>query len=1127
MPIHKLASIAALATWLLFTTVVYSIDHSFDLTSKRHQQNLIQQNISDINIQHNVELLNELTERRRINTFFTNQQLLSYGLQKGYVNTSKGNVTFIRRDLVITNRMPIVIARVYDSSKAVLSKGEPSDFSDGWHLTLAQSITQQSDGTLLLKNDNAINIKFIPTNSGYQIAPKQNTDITEIIVNNNNIRINYKNGWHKKFTLMGERYLLKAIVDNNNNQITLSYQNGLLAKVSGDNGSEVTIKRNSRQKIIAIIDHHEREVTYHYDNHSQMKKVIDIGSNQWRYQYHQQKKLHKVIDPKGQIAAKFTYNAENRVKLSKIRATQYRYKYQGQITTVTDTNGKQTRYEHTNEGITTKIINSQGFVSQIKLNQNNQISQLWHNNTQVAEINYDSESRLEHIEMFHSQDSSHHNPQKNAQYSQKYLYKYNQQGKLSKIIAEHGEVYRYLYDDKGNLTDHIIFSNDNKNHHHHYKYNNKGEVKTETIQAKNDLPQTFDYRYNSKGLIKHLSTKDLSTRFNYYPTGKLKNITFPNGATHHYQYDVLGFRTDTIRSDESKIKYDYDNLGNLTHQTNISPNQQTLKQTLTINTDNQVTQVNMTQGEQTFTPVEIKYDGQNNPESLTQGEHLISYQYDNLGRLTDIDNNLDNYQQYQYKPDEADIRIQLDKRTAKSLSTNRNLSGHNQSLQSLLYARMSPTPWQTIDFNGSLDKFLLLAPTAFNNPDAGFQSAKQRTRLFNAIATSTQGQYAFDKASNSFFLPPEYQAINCYYGCEASTYKINKPATAMVGQAVNIEVIEQSKDCLMAYYLDAEGTSTASTTGKFTHIFQTPGLHPIKVRGLCQMCPWASKEVVAYIHVEAAPKCSVDFEITGSNNFRISTTPAMPTIRAQITNKFPAHATIEWSAQIEHTVPNNGACSGVTNTDSPDITATGNTFEPNWGSSIYGGDLFITATCNAPGYESYSKTLEDYEIQGTEPNNTNYTTAFAGGLTTPLDPHDLRRIACKESHLKHFTSNGMPLYGGGGDVGVMQVCYQRRVEHIWNYRSNIAYARQILNGQKTYAIRSLDREMQKAGATQWTQDMLRAETIHRYNAGSSVLRDRYWEWDATAITPQWKDVDEGGIGGYFPSVNSKPANCTQ
>ena len=79
---------------------------------------------------------------------------------------------------------------------------------------------------------------------------------------------------------MGELYRLKAIIDNNNNQITLSYQNGLLAKVSGDNGSEVSIKGNLRQKVITIIDHHELEVTYHDDN---LGRLTDIDNNLGNY----------------------------------------------------------------------------------------------------------------------------------------------------------------------------------------------------------------------------------------------------------------------------------------------------------------------------------------------------------------------------------------------------------------------------------------------------------------------------------------------------------------------------------------------------------------------------------------------------------------------------------------------------------------------------------------------------------------------------------------------------------------------------------------------------------------------------------------------------------------------------
>jgi hypothetical protein len=37
-------------------------------------------------------------------------------VQVGYVNVGRGNLTFVRRDLVTVGRIPLVLARVYDSS---------------------------------------------------------------------------------------------------------------------------------------------------------------------------------------------------------------------------------------------------------------------------------------------------------------------------------------------------------------------------------------------------------------------------------------------------------------------------------------------------------------------------------------------------------------------------------------------------------------------------------------------------------------------------------------------------------------------------------------------------------------------------------------------------------------------------------------------------------------------------------------------------------------------------------------------------------------------------------------------------------------------------------------------------
>ena len=55
-----------------------------------------------------VDFVNEFTERRRVNTYFANERPLSYGAQVGYVNVGRGNLTFVRRDLVAVGRIPLV-----------------------------------------------------------------------------------------------------------------------------------------------------------------------------------------------------------------------------------------------------------------------------------------------------------------------------------------------------------------------------------------------------------------------------------------------------------------------------------------------------------------------------------------------------------------------------------------------------------------------------------------------------------------------------------------------------------------------------------------------------------------------------------------------------------------------------------------------------------------------------------------------------------------------------------------------------------------------------------------------------------------------------------------------------------
>lgn len=245
-----------------------------------------------------VGFLNELSERRRVNTFFPNaEQSIFYGQQVGHVNTSSGNTTFVRRDLGKTGRLPILIARVYDSS---LVGGD--DFGAGWQLSIAETINITGAGTLKYRDDTATVKTFIPATVGYKINPAQNSDIKSVMFNTQGLlQIDYLTGWAKQFKKLGDKYRLVSIGDNNKNRLDLFYVDNQLSRIVGENNRFVDIKRNDIGRIASVKDDNGRTVVYDYSQKGLLDSVEDLGGNVWQYNYHGNGLLHKVTDPEGHL----------------------------------------------------------------------------------------------------------------------------------------------------------------------------------------------------------------------------------------------------------------------------------------------------------------------------------------------------------------------------------------------------------------------------------------------------------------------------------------------------------------------------------------------------------------------------------------------------------------------------------------------------------------------------------------------------------------------------------------------------------------------------------------------------------------------------------------------------------
>ncbi|MCJ8273108.1 MAG: DUF6531 domain-containing protein, partial [Psychrosphaera sp.] len=763
-----------------------------------------------------VQSLNELTEHRRINRFFKNEQTIKYGLPMGYVNTGKGNVSFVLRDLVATTHLPIIIARVYDSS---LSKG--GDFGQGWQLSLAETIIPQQDGSLLYVDDSASRWHIVTSQTGYTLAKGEVSDITKIdFLTGQELQISYQSGWTKIFSLIGNRYRLTHIDDAFGNRIALAYTttHHRLIKITGQNGRFVDISRDEQGRIIAATDDLKRQVSYHYNEKNHLASVSDLGQNQWHYRYNGQGLLKKVRDPEGQIAASFTYGANHKTTKANVRGAKHRYHYGNHNqTTVTDQNNNATTLVQNKDGITTQVTNAQGVVSTIELNSNNQIVKLGHDGLLSAQFTYNSDGKTRQLKR-HKED---------GQY-ELLTYDYNEQGQLTGITKGATLVSQTVLNQQGRPL--RITANGTTRS---YTYSKNGDVLSQT---EGDVHRSFGY--NSFGLLTSMIENGATASFAYNKTGKMSRITFPNGNSHSYQYDNRGFRIKTTRNDGSAVYYTYDNSGSLAGLQKMTEQGESQQRDIAL--DGNLTKQFVVDGEHAL---DITYSDTGNPTTVVYAGKAINYQYDEFNRLINIIEDQDTQLSYQYKAGEDDIRIQLDKRTARVMVPAMQASTALVGMTSL-YTRGKGTAWRHVSWNDALGRLMLLNEQGYIAADANFKSSSQRRRLYNAIAINKKHQRDFDKPSSSVFTPVQYLAANCepnYCGMDAVI--INGPNEVAVNEIADFSALAfeyRLLDCEPSYSFYVDGNfAYTNNSGQFSVGFSSAGSHSVEVATVCAYCPYA------------------------------------------------------------------------------------------------------------------------------------------------------------------------------------------------------------------------------------------------------------------------------------------------
>jgi YD repeat-containing protein len=764
-------------------------------------------------LESHIQSLNELTERRRVNTFFNNDQPIQYGLKKGYVNTSRGNLTFTRRDMVVVGRVPIIAARVYDSSRS-----DSADFSPGWYLSLAETITNGQNGSLIYTDGSSAVTLLAPSTIGYVPAQGEVTDITNVVKTNNQLQVNYHSGWQKHFALVADRYRLIAVNDAYGNEIKLDYTNNKISRIVGHNGRAITFERNEVGQITKINDESYRTVSYSYNKKRQLDSVTDLAGNRWHYQYFGKGQLKKVTDPQGNSAGSFKYDSHGRVKFATIRGLSNYYTYSQNRTTVTDAINNDTVFDFNLQGITTSVISALGQTSKIILDKNNQVTKLSHNGQLTAESTYSTNRKLKTLNRRKADDNF-----------ELLTYSYDNAERLISINHKNTVLKQSTFNAQG-LPLRLVANGIERT----YSYNDRGDI---ISQHEGEVSRSFNY--NLDGLLTEYTKDGNKATFNYSKIGRLMDVTFPDGTIHRYQYDALGFRKQTIRSDESATFYSYNSTGSLEGLSHTDTQGNMQHRDIVID-ENSLTKQFIIDGHHAL---DVTYADGGNPTTIVYGDtKTVNYSYDKLNRLIKVDAGQDDVLTYQYKDDENDLRIQMDERTSK-VTTSQHKSSSNLLNTESLYTRSTGAAWQHIIWNESIGRIMLLNTEGYISPDSNFVSSIQRRFLSKSLAKTKHKRNGFDKPSNSFFLAAEYLVDNCEPQlCGLWSLVFTGPSDVIAGdnnafyEATALVLPDWLCEPNYSFKVDNTNIYVANRTGELKYSFP-PGEHNVGVTAVCGYCP--------------------------------------------------------------------------------------------------------------------------------------------------------------------------------------------------------------------------------------------------------------------------------------------------
>lgn len=482
----------------------------------------------------------------------------------GSIGVALGEEFLTQTDFTLSGILPLIWDRVYRSNLITYTK---SELGARWINRYISRIDIRSNEWLFNTADGRM-LKLPKLNIGD--AHRHNVDGFNIIyLSEELISITYGKNMLELFEKHGNSYKLATIKDQNNNTISLSYDDHhrLILINNHSNNYSLTFDYTSNnyiQKVHLNKNHRllHTIVEYEYDKRGDLTSVIDGEGEKRTFEYDNYHRITRYVDRTGfsknlkwsgkrhyaRCIEEYADDGSHALKLSwndKLRAT-----------TVANALGQNIIFFYDLDGYPTRTIypdhREEWFFRDAKKNITKHISL----NGRTTIFHYDEKNNL--ISQTLNDDGT-------------IYFQYNEHNQLIKTIDQHGHVWRNQYDTKGNIIKFI----DPKEQTTSFEYNEqnlpvkvtdaKGGVKTfeysttGLLLKQTDCSQkSTEYSYDEQGrLITIRNAQNQSIKYQYTPKGKLQAITNVDGKKTQYRYDAEGRPLSASDSSGNSVLIEY------------------------------------------------------------------------------------------------------------------------------------------------------------------------------------------------------------------------------------------------------------------------------------------------------------------------------------------------------------------------------------------------------------------------------------------------------------------------------------------------------------------------------------------------------------------------------------------